>query len=212
MATPLPWRLKFWNGSAFANAELRRWNGTSWVTCDMYFWDGSQWVLCTDRTPPTQTYTKTYGEAWSATYEGDNSERTGTSYRYQGDSGSANGNQRSMFGMPAAANTDIDSAIQYFSARAFFTNFHTWFNAGGTISIGTHLATSKPSTWSSNRNSQFETHFDRGEAKWVTFTTTVCAWFDQFTAKGFTLFKSGNDLDYYGYYDNDMTYEQSYEK
>lgn len=211
----LPWRLMRWTGSAWANAELRKWNGTAWATVNMYRWDGSAWALLTDRTPPTQTYTEQYGTLWSRTFEGDDSQRDdGTANRYQGQSAADSwGIQKCMWGLSSTVHSDIDGAVDYYSSRVFLRNSHWWYNAGGTASLGTHTRqTSAPSTFSSNRNGQSNPHFDYGENRWVTLNTNWCSWADAGTFYGHTLYKNSTSLDYYGYFEQSITHEQSFEK
>lgn len=212
----LPWRLKYWNGSSWVNAELRRWNGSSWVTANMYFYNGSAWELCTDRTPPTQTYTRTYNAAWTGTYRENGTLRTDSkadTYNFQGDSGASTwGNQRCMWGLPTTVRTDAAGAVARYSARVWFDNEWTWYNAGGTAVVGTHNRTSQPSTFTANRNDQVRIKFSRGQAKWTAISTNFILWAGQGSMYGFTMYINSRDVEYYGYYTKAITYEQSYEK
>ena len=213
----LPWRLKHWTGSAWANAELRRFNGTSEVTVNQYFWDGASWVLCTDRTPPTSTHTVQYSAIWSKSYQGNNTGRTdsnATTNRYQGNSGQDSwGIQKSAWGLASAVQSDIAGAVAYYSARVFMTNLHTWYASGGTCRLGTHAQqSSAPANFPHNRDALVDVHFNKAQAQWVNLNTNWCAWAAEGSFYGHTIYANTSDVTYYGYYSTSITHEQSYEK
>lgn len=219
MPTPLPWRLKAWDGGAFVNCELRRWNGSDWVTADMYFWDGGAWVLCTDRTPPTSTQTIDYGSIWHMSYysNGNLQRNDGqqNTKNFQGDSNADGWDiQSSSWGFASTIHTDIDGAVAYYYAQAFLDNDHTWFGSGMTAVIGTHAVNSgsPPSTLSANRIDWLQVHFGSNEAKWVNLGTQFDAYADDGSFYGLVLAINSSNQTYYGYFNVSATVELSFEK
>lgn len=213
---PLPWRLKRWDGAQWVDAECRRWNGSSWVVTNMYFWDGANWVLCTDRTPPTQTYTRTYNNVWAQTYRENNSKRTdsdGETKNYQGRYDSLWGNQRSMWGFSSTIRTNIQGAVAFYSNTCTFKNLHTYYNAGMTVVIGTHaVPNSEAGSYSENRYGIYSSSWSRGEQRTISFGPGLGQWTADGTFYGFTLRTTNNSVQYYGYFTNSITLVQSYEK
>src|SRR5688572_16623217 len=117
----LPWRLMYWNGSAWTNAEQRRWDGSAWVTNNSYYWNGSSWVLLTDRTPPTQIYNEQYFTIWHSSYRGNNNIRVdsdGQTYNFQGNANDGlYGRQKSMWGYGDDPFDDLQGSVAYLSIQ-----------------------------------------------------------------------------------------------
>ncbi len=105
--------------------------------------------------PPSQTkrryrYTKTYPAIWSRSYEGGGSTRSGDpDTMYHGYYDSFNGNQKSMIGFNyAAIQRDLIGAT-IIKTELTLKGQHAGQNSGiASLKIGTHNASSKPSTFS----------------------------------------------------------------
>lgn len=212
MPTPLPWRLKYYNGAGFVDAELRRWNGSSWVTCNMYYWDGASWVLCTDRTPPTETHNDQFNNTGSNTYK-DNNTASGLPNRYQGYYDGVWGIQKCMYTFNyAAIDTALSGRVATYSCQIYLDNEHWWYGSGGTAVYGTSTATSPPATFNYNRYDFYNSHYDRDEASWRTVTNDLATWFAAQTARAITLYAASYDAIYYGYFTTFASLFFSYEK
>lgn len=213
----LPWRLKHWNGSAWVNSELRSWDGANWQLRNGYYWTGSAWSVITDRTPPYQNYITAFGTHDAGSYKGDNGRRTdssGLAQCYQGYNTSTWGVQRSMFQTDVSMQGTVSGLVQSNSARIFFDNQHTYWNAGGTMGLGTHAVRSGAvqGTFSQSRYLVHALHFNKGEAKWVGVSADFAWWAADGSFCGPTIYWNSTDSEFYGYYAKFPTVELNYVK
>jgi hypothetical protein len=217
MGTPLPWKVKYYDGAAWQNADLRRWNGSSWVTDDMYYYNGSSWVLMTDRTPPTSTYTEQFNSVDGQSYHlsGSNSGLSASLGRcYQGYFDSVHGIQRSMFFYDwSTISSHLTGRVATYGCQVYLNNQHTYYGSGGTAVIGTHANGSAPANFAYNRyDNPGSFHYANVDAHWVYVTNDFAQWFAEQSALGITLYANSTDATYYGYYANSNSIWFSYEK
>ncbi|MEU9238579.1 hypothetical protein [Streptomyces sp. NPDC048385] len=144
-------------------------------------------------TPPKKTYTKTYAASWSGSYA-----NRGAYNSYYGNQclqgyySSTNGMQASLIGFPASLGTDLSGAtIQ--KAEVFLYFDHWYYNSGGKAVIKAHKFTSRPSTFSSDSESQ-TISWGKNVGKWVDITAV----FDSTSWRGIALDPNNSDLNYYG--------------
>lgn len=158
--------------------------------------------------PPTQ-YTKTYSANGSASYQGDDDERTGIAECYQGQYSSTNGNQYSVILFPYSTIASDLSGATINKVEVYLNNNHWYYNSGGTAIIGYHNSATTPSsfTYPSSTDNITRSSFTYGQAKWVTVDNSIGTAFKNGTAKGILLGKgqtSGGTLStdklYYGYF------------
>lgn len=156
----------------------------------------------TGGTPPVQQYVKTYACNESASYQEDGSNR-GVASCYQGRYSSTNGNQFSMIGFDDATIRSNLSGATINKVELYLNNNHFYSNSGGNAVIGTHNQTTLSGTHSSsqiNDNLQ-QTHFDLGQAKWITIPNSIGNALRDNTAKGIALGPGPTtSQSYYGYF------------
>lgn len=158
--------------------------------------------------PPTQ-YTKTYSANGSASYQGDDDERTGIAECYQGQYSSTNGNQYSVILFPYSTIASDLSGATINKVEVYLNNNHWYYNSGGTAIIGYHNSATTPSsfTYPSSTDNITRSSFTYGQAKWVTVDNSIGTAFKNGTAKGILLGKGqtaggtlSTDKLYYGYF------------
>lgn len=156
----------------------------------------------TGGTPPTQQYVKTYAANESASYQEDGSNR-GIADCYQGRYSATNGNQYSMIGFDDALIRSDTSGSTINKVELYLNNNHFYSNSGGNAVIGTHNQTTLSGSHSSsqiNDNLQ-QTHFDLGQAKWITIPNSIGTALRDNTAKGIALGPGPTtSQSYYGYF------------
>lgn len=142
--------------------------------------------------PPTK-YTKTYSATWSGSYanRGSYNSYYGNSC-YQGYYSSTNGTQASLIGFSSALGTDLSGAT-IVKAEVYLYFDHWYANAGGKAVIKAHSFTSRPSTFSSDAESQ-TISWARNEGKWVDITAV----FDSTKWRGIALDPNSTSSTYYG--------------
>lgn len=151
--------------------------------------------------PPTQ-YVKTYAANESASYQEDGSNR-GVSSCYQGRYSATNGNQYSMIGFDDATIRSNLAGATINKVELYLNNNHFYSNSGGNAVIGTHNQTTLSGSHSSSQitdNIQ-QTHFDLGQAKWITIPNSIGNALRDNTAKGIALGPGPTtSQSYYGYF------------
>lgn len=156
----------------------------------------------TGGTPPTTQYVKTYACNESASYQEDGSNR-GIADCYQGRYSATNGNQYSMIGFDDAQIRSDTSGATINKVELYLNNNHFYSNSGGNAVIGTHNQTTLSGSHSSsqiNDNLQ-QTHFDLGQAKWITIPNSIGNALRDNTAKGIALGPGPTtSQSYYGYF------------
>jgi len=83
-----------------------------------------------------------------------------------------------------------------------FQNLHTYYNAGGTMGLGTHQlnSSSPPGTFQYNRYRVHDIHFDKGQTKSFSVSNDFGWWAVDGTFRGPVIFFNSSDPEYYGYY------------
>ncbi|MFD5425358.1 hypothetical protein [Streptomyces sp. NPDC127084] len=144
-------------------------------------------------TQPKKTYVKTYDASWSGSY----ANRGGYNSYYanqclQGYYSSTNGMQASLIGFPASLGTDLSGAVIQ-KAEIYLYFDHWYYNDGGKAVIRAHKFTSRPSTFSSDSESQ-TISWGKNVGKWVDITAV----FDSVSWRGIALDPNSSDKTYYG--------------
>ncbi|QAX92943.1 hypothetical protein SEA_WHEEHEIM_35 [Streptomyces phage WheeHeim] len=151
---------------------------------------------------PPQQYVKTYAANESASFQEDGTNRN-ISDLYQGRYSSTNGNQYSMIGFDDATIRSNLSGATINKVELYLNNNHFYSNSGGNAIIGTHNQTTLSGSHSSsqiNDNLQ-QTHFDYGQAKWITIPNSIGNALRDNTAKGIALGPGpSTSQSYYGYF------------
>lgn len=151
--------------------------------------------------PPTQ-YVKTYAANESASYQQDGSNR-GISECYQGRYSATNGNQYSMIGFDDALIRSDTAGSTINKVELYLNNNHFYSNSGGDAVIGTHNQTTLSGTHASSQITDDiqRTHFDLGQAKWITIPNSIGNALRDNTAKGIALGPGPTTSQaYYGYF------------
>ncbi|MGC5042513.1 hypothetical protein ACLQ16_04250 [Streptomyces albidoflavus] len=144
-------------------------------------------------TPPVQKYTKTYPASWSGSYAKRGSYNSYYGNRcLQGYYSSTNGVQASLIGFPPALGSDLSGAT-IIKAEVYLYFEHWYSNTGGKAVIKAHKHTSRPSTFSSDSESQ-TVSWKRNEGKWVDITSV----FDSTSWRGIALDPNSTSSTYYG--------------
>lgn len=156
-----------------------------------------------DPDPPT-TVVKTYAANGSNSYRSDGSENTvaGGSC-FQGYYSGTNGNQFSLITFPYTTIQSDLSGATITKTEVYLNNNHWYNNSGGTAVIGTHTygTVTGPADYANVTPDITESHFDYGQAKWVTVNNSIGNAFKNNTAKGIALGKGpSTSKTYYGYF------------
>lgn len=161
-----------------------------------------------DPTPPTppapakKEYTTTVNASWGQGYKGDNTQNSDagakatqgyTSYWPSG------GVQRGLIGFPSVTGTL--SGADIVKVEVYVYAAHWASSSGGTLCIGGHSHTSKPTTWSSNLNDAKRQALKKPEGRWITLPSSMHAGFKSGTYRGISLLPPGSSTSstYYGY-------------
>lgn len=149
------------------------------------------------------TYKRTYYATWSRSYDGSNATRfDDPPTLYQGDdgTGSGNGNQRSLIGFNwNAINADLKGA-SVLGATVTLHALHWWFYDGGTVYVGYHTNTSKPSTFSASTVRRWKMKMPKNASRTLNIGAAGGVLFQKGQAKGLTIgYGNGDDHETYGY-------------
>ena len=151
---------------------------------------------------PPQQYVKTYAANESASYQEDGTNR-GIASCYQGRYSATNGNQYSMIGFDDATIRSNLSGATINKVELYLNNNHFYSNSGGNAVIGTHNQTTLSGSHSSSQitDNLQQTHFDYGQAKWITIPNSIGNALRDNTAKGIALGPGpSTSQSYYGYF------------
>ena len=188
--------LKKYNGSSWVDVPLKKWNGSAWVEPEVKKWDGSKWVVLNQ-----QKYTTTWNCTWTQTYRSSGTKRT--DYRgeklCQGTYGVTEpwGIMRSLAGFGDIRSTLSGSKIN--EVKLYLKNEHWWYSAGGTVQIGYHNHSSKPTTFShSKSNAKSQKYTSRGQALWVAMPKAFGEGIRDGSYKGFSIYANSSNKTYYG--------------
>lgn len=177
----------------FAKATVKRRTNGKWVTIS------------------EEKHTKTWNASWTQSYGNDNKQKPAYSdlkRLYQGHFGDPDlgwygdywGRQRSMIGFPSGMSSELKGA-RIEKLELYLHIQHAWYWAGATAAIGVHNKDSKPSKFSNERYDIKEVKYtSREQGKWITMDKSIVNMFSKGTAKGFTLYKNTDNLNYYGYW------------
>jgi hypothetical protein len=154
---------------------------------------------------PVGTFTKTYNATDSASYKGDGTKRTDTSYLYQGQASSVNGNQRSVLMFDQAQiSADLSTGTFYDIQKVelFLDVAHWNKETGGTAVINEHnhstLPVSNPTAITTNQT--LEGWASESGSKWAVLPNAVATRLKASTVKGIMLGAAPDtSLEYYGY-------------
>lgn len=153
----------------------------------------------------------TWGANWTQSYGQDSNKKPAyadLNRLYQGHFGNPDlgwygdfwGRQRSMIGFPTAMANELKGA-RIEKLELYLHIQHAWYWAGAYAAIGVHNNTSAPNKFSQERYNLKEVKYNsREEGKWIAMDQGVINMFQNGTAKGFTLFKETDNLNYYGYW------------
>lgn len=168
------------------------------------------WISCelqSDTGPgaPDVSAVGTYSATGSASYEADGTNRSGFDggHMFQGFFDSTNGNQFSMAIFNTSSMVADLAGATISKTELFLGNLHFFSYSGGTVYIGTHTNTSLSGNklYSSVTPGISNTHFDTGQAKWVTVNNSIGNAFRDGVAKGIALGKGPtSSTSYYGYF------------
>src|SRR5581483_6179049 len=124
-------------------------------------------------------------------------------HMFQGQYSSTNGNQFSLFTLPYTTIQSDLSGSTINKVEVYLNNLHWYNNSGGTAVIGTHTyGTVTGAADYANVNPDIsESHYDLGQAKWVTVSNSIGSALRDNTAKGIALGKGpSTSKTYYGYF------------
>jgi len=156
-----------------------------------------------DPDPGTQIV-KTYNCLDSNSYRSDGSVNSvANGHMFQGQYSSTNGNQFSLFTLPYTTIQSDLSGSTINKVEVYLNNLHWYNNSGGTAVIGTHTyGTVTGAADYANVNPDIsESHYDLGQAKWVTVSNSIGSALRDNTAKGIALGKGpSTSKTYYGYF------------
>ena len=159
--------------------------------------------------PVKKTYTKTWNASWWATYWVGNGNGINSGLKSpkvaQGRPPGVGYNQRGAIGFPNMLGASDLNGVElgYLKKVEVYVYASHWYSsAGGTLEIGTHGHTSKPSTMSedlvTNRKSQ---SLKKPEGRWVTLPSSVHAGLLSGSVRGIQAYTTSTSLSRYGYLD-----------
>lgn len=157
---------------------------------------------------PIKQYIKTWDASWWATYWVGNGNGINSGMKSpkvaQGKPPGVGYLQRGAIGFPSMTGTLSGSTIK--KVEVYVYAAHWYSSAGGTLEIGTHGHTSKPTTMSedlvTNRKSQ---SLKKPEGRWVTLPSTVHAGVLSGSVRGIQAYTTSTSLSKYGYLDGKRT-------
>lgn len=163
----------------------------------------------TPKDPPKKTYTKTWNASWWATYWVGNGDGINSGMKSpkvaQGKPPGVSYRQRGAIGFPSMLGANDLNGVKLEDLKkveVYVYAAHWYSSGGGTLEIGTHGHTSKPSKMSlslvSNRKSQ---SLKKPEGRWVTLPSSVHAGVLSGSVRGIQAYTTSTSLSKYGYLD-----------
>lgn len=152
--------------------------------------------------PVKKTYTTTWNATWWGTWWASGGKTTTNSY-FDSSGKVAQGNapgvglQRGAIGFPNITGTLSGSTIK--KVEVYVYAAHWYANSGGTLYIGTHGHTSKPSSWSGGTTGVMSQKLAKPEGRWVTLPSSVHAGILSGSIRGIQAYASSTGYSYYGY-------------
>lgn len=198
-------KIKVRSGNEWKNASVKRYDSSKkqWVKAKVYKYDSSkkQWVLLNE-----ETKTTTFNAIWSQTYSSTVNDGKRTSFErgsdgmYQGSSGLSYdywGMNKSLCGFGDLSSTLKGSSIS--KVQLYLKAKHFYYVAGGTIVIGYHNHSSKPSKFSHSEYGKKTVNFSsRTEGKWIDMPKAFGEGLRDEKYKGFSLYTTSESTKYYG--------------
>lgn len=150
--------------------------------------------------PQPVTRTKTYTYEWHRTWEGDGTTVPSAAQDacYQGRTPyyTAAGIYRSMVGLPNMTSDLSGATIKRVRVRVRMDHSHS--SSGGTVVVGLHGNSSRPSTWSNQRVSGVvSSHFSRGQEKWLDIPSAHWHRFISGNVRGVSFYINSTSTKYY---------------
>lgn len=190
-------RVKVRKNGAWQDATVKVYKSGAWQEAKIYQRKDGTWI---DRS--TQTYTKTWTSTWTQTYRESGTKRT--DYRAekicQGEYLSDPwGIMRSLIGFNSSAIQTELSGATISKVQLYLKNEHWYYVAGGTVYIGYHNHSSKPTTFShSAYGKKTEKYTARGQGKWITLPNALAEGIRDGKYKGISVFANSGSGSYYG--------------
>lgn len=186
-----------WNGTSMVEAPVNRWDGTKWVNAIVNKWDGSKWV-----TINSQAVTTTWDTNWTQTYRESGSQRTDSrgGQVCQGEYDSTWGIQRSLIGFDDGSRIkSVLAGATIQDVQLYLHNEHWYYTTGGTVVLGYHNNSSKPSTFSQSAYDQKRQSFSsRGQAQWIDLPNSFAEGIRDGKYKGISVYINSSSNSYYG--------------
>lgn len=137
--------------------------------------------------PAQKTYVKTYAGSWFRSYRAGSVLASMNGKAGQGNYGA--GDLRGLIGFPSMVSDLSGATISKVEAYVYFA--HWWWNSGGTARIGTHGASSAPSTLPSTSGILATVKTAKPGGAWVTLPSSVWAGLKSGTVRGLAMLGTG---------------------
>lgn len=149
--------------------------------------------------PDPVQYTKTWNASWWGTYD---SSRTNTYFDSRGRVAQGNppgsaGIQRGLVGFPSVTGTLSGATVK--KVEVYVYAAHWYYSSGGTLVLGTHGVTSKPSSYHSGDIDVKRQKMSKPEGRWITLPSGTHAGFKSGSRRGIQTYINSSSLSYYGY-------------
>jgi len=150
-------------------------------------------------TPAPKQYTKTWSASWWGTYDssGTNTYFDSRGRVAQGNPPGSAGIQRGLVGFPSVTGTLSGATVK--KVEVYVYAAHWYASSGGTLVLGTHGLTSKPSSYASGDIDVKRQKLAKPEGRWITLPSSVHAGFKSGSLRGIQTYINSNSLTYYGY-------------
>ena len=199
-------------GNEWQQLQLKKREGNTWVIPQVRVRENGVW----SQSILEKKVTTTWDATWTQSYDGSNNIKPASSTlgrMYQGryneyDPGNNIyhnpvywGVQRSMVGFDVRNIQTVLNGARIEKVEFYLHIEHAWFGSGATASIGIHPYASQPSKFDELRNGLKEVKYNsRNEGKWIEFSSEIGKEIATGKVGGFTLYKTSNNLQYYGYW------------
>ena len=169
--------------------------------------------------PPPSTptrYTRTYTHDWHRTWDGNGATPSavqGAAYHGRSPHYLSAGIYRSKVGIKSMTSDLSGSTIKRVRVRVKMLHSHG--SSGGTVVVGVHNNTSRPSTFATGTNTYgvVSSHFSRGQEKWVDIPSNQWSKLISGSFRGVSFYINSTNSSYYCYMDPRRTaIEVTYEK
>lgn len=195
--------MKIRRSNGWINATAKKWNGYSWVNADVKRWNGSSWGNLS-----SSTKVATINSTWSQAYNQSNVQVRiqGSNKLIQGkaDNDTVNNICRSLVGF----NTSSVRGKNISKIRIYLRANWWYYITGGTVHLGWHGHSSKPTRFSHNiYNGATGLFTARAQAIWIDMPQEFVSGVKNGTVTGFSIYYNANAWHGYGLFDgHGMTY------